>query len=212
MREIYFIVIFFIAKGFLSPSFEDFSYYFLLDVIQISKLMFAILVLIGQICMIIGALIYKAFCRSIATRTMVMIAMIIFSTGAFLNYCFAKRWNLELGISDIFFLFFTDIIFNTLATVFYSLPIYSFFAKICPGKIEATIYAFLTGTGDFSGMVISPLWGTFINYEFVGCNKNDMSGYSTLCLISFILSLFMFFLLPLIPTKQQLKEWKKVRK
>ena len=89
MKEIYFIIIFFISKGFLTPTFEDFSYYFLLDVIEISKFMFALLVLVGMICMTLGAFIYKKFFRSIATRTMVMVAIIIFSSGGFLNYCFA---------------------------------------------------------------------------------------------------------------------------
>ena len=47
MREIYMIVIFFIAKGILNPSFEEFSYFFLLNVIGITKFMFALLILIG---------------------------------------------------------------------------------------------------------------------------------------------------------------------
>lgn len=47
LREIYTVVIFFIAKGFLSPTFEDFEYYFLLDVVGISKLVYAITVLVG---------------------------------------------------------------------------------------------------------------------------------------------------------------------
>jgi len=47
MKEIYFLVIFFIAKGILSPSFEEFTYFFLMDVIHISKFTFALLVLLG---------------------------------------------------------------------------------------------------------------------------------------------------------------------
>lgn len=47
MREIYFIIIFFIVKGILNPTFEEFSYFFLLNVIGISKFLFAFLVLIG---------------------------------------------------------------------------------------------------------------------------------------------------------------------
>lgn len=47
MREIYSLVIFFIVKGFISPSFEDFSYFFLLNEIKISKFVFSMLVLIG---------------------------------------------------------------------------------------------------------------------------------------------------------------------
>lgn len=114
MREIYFIIIFFIAKGILNPTFEEFSYFFLLNVIGISKFLFAILVLIGQICHVIGALVYKAFCRNIDTRWMVFFAMIVASLSAFLNYCFAKRWNQNWGINDMVFLFFTDVVFNVI--------------------------------------------------------------------------------------------------
>ena len=47
MREIYQLVIFFIGRGILIPTFEEFQYFFLLDVIHISKLMFAMLVLVA---------------------------------------------------------------------------------------------------------------------------------------------------------------------
>ena len=47
MREIYSILIFFLLYGLLNPSFEDFSYYFLLNEIKISKFIFSLLVLLG---------------------------------------------------------------------------------------------------------------------------------------------------------------------
>lgn len=49
------------------------------------------------------------------------------------------------------------------------------FAKITPKRIEATTFAFLTGTMDFANTVISPGEGTLINHEFVGVNRNDLS-------------------------------------
>ena len=47
LKQIYFLVIFFLVKGIINPSFEEFSYFFLLNVIKISKFVFAILVLVG---------------------------------------------------------------------------------------------------------------------------------------------------------------------
>jgi Na+/melibiose symporter-like transporter len=93
MREIYSLVIFFIAYGILSPKFDDFTYFFLLNVIGISKFIFALLALIGQICHIIGAILYKTFFRGTDTRTMILIAMICSCVFGFLNFSFAKRWN-----------------------------------------------------------------------------------------------------------------------
>lgn len=164
MREIYFLVIFFILKGFLNPSIKEFSYFFLLNEIHISKFMFALLELIAQICHIFGALIYKSWLRSVDTRTMVLVAFITGSIGSFLNFCFAKRWNLQIGIPDLIFLLFTDVVFEVLVTMLYTLPILALFAKITPKSIEGTIFATLTGIMNFASTIISPGVGTFINH------------------------------------------------
>jgi len=211
MREIYCLVIFFIVKGILNPTFSEFSYFFLLNVIRISKFMFALLILIGQLCHVLGALTYKAFCRSVDTRTMVLLAFTTASLGAFLNFCFAKRWNQDWGISDLVFLLFTDVVFEVVVTVLYTLPIMALFAKITPRKIEGTVFATLTGIMNFASTVIAPGMGSLINREFVGVHKTDLSQYSTLCLIAFCCSLLNFALLPLIPTKIQIRQFREYR-
>ena len=208
MREIFCIVIFFILRGILNPTFEEFSYFFLLNVIGISKFLFAVLVLVGQICHVLGALLYKAFCRNVDTRWMVFWAILANVFATFANFAFAKRWNKNCNINDIVFLFFTDVVFNVIQTVLYSLPILALFAKITPAKIEGTIFAFLTGTMNLASTVIQPGMGTLINKQFVGVNKKDLSGYPTLCLVAFICSIVTFVLLPLIPSKKQLVEFK----
>jgi len=50
MQEIYFLVIFFIVKGFINPTFEEFTYFFLINVIGVSKFVFALIILNGQVC------------------------------------------------------------------------------------------------------------------------------------------------------------------
>jgi len=149
MKEIYFVIIFFLLKGLINPTFEEFSYFFLMNIIGVSKFIFALLVLIGQICHLVGALIYRAWCRNVDTRVMLIVAMCCSVLGNLLNFCFAKRWNLEVEIDDMFFLIFTDVVFNVLSTLLFTLPILSLFAKITPPKIEGTIFAFLTGTLNF---------------------------------------------------------------
>lgn len=202
MKEIYFLVIFFISVGILSPSFEDFTYFFLLNVIGVSKLLFAVLVLIGMFCQVIGALVYKAWCRQVDTRWMIFWGMVNNVISAFLSYAFAMRWNLEWGIPDKVFLFLTDPVLSVLTTMLYVLPLMALFAKVTPSRIEGTIFAFLTGTWNLSNGVIRPAMGSFINKEFVGVTRNDLSGYSTLMLISLIFTLIVFPLLFLIPNKR----------
>ena len=86
MREIYLLIIFIISRALTVPKFDEFTYFFLLNVIGISKLMFAILVLIGNVSGIIGALIYKSFFRNIEVRWMVFWSMVVKSLEYFANW------------------------------------------------------------------------------------------------------------------------------
>jgi hypothetical protein len=47
MPEIYLVVIFFILNGIISPDFGDFGYYFMLNVVKVSKLQYSMLGVIG---------------------------------------------------------------------------------------------------------------------------------------------------------------------
>jgi len=120
----------------------------------------------------------------------------------FFNYAFVMRWNLSWGIPDKVFLFITDPVMQIITTILYYLPLLALFGKITPERIEGTIFAFLTGTWNLSRGVIMPAMGTFINHEFVGVNKHNMSNLSTLYLIALICSFLVFPLLFLIPTKR----------
>lgn len=46
-REILFVVLYFLIDGITNPSFADFSYFFLMNVVGVSKFMFAMITLIG---------------------------------------------------------------------------------------------------------------------------------------------------------------------
>lgn len=46
-REIYCVVLYFILDGLTSPSFSDFTYFFLMNVVGVSKFMFAMITLVG---------------------------------------------------------------------------------------------------------------------------------------------------------------------
>ena len=117
-KEVYFIIIYFILDGFTNPSFADFSYFFLMNVVGISKFMFAMITLIGQVCSVIGVIIYGSFLRKVETRWVIFWNVIINIVGSFLNYCFAMRWNLQMGISDMAFIIFSDVVFGALNTAF----------------------------------------------------------------------------------------------
>jgi len=101
----------------------------------------------------------------------------------------------------------TDTLFGVTSLAMYVLPTMALFAKITPSRIEGTVFAFLTGSVNLANTVISPMIGVYINKKFVGVTADDLSGYSTLCAIGIMTSFLGFFVVPLIPLKDDITEW-----
>jgi len=72
------------------------------------------IVLIGQVCSIIGVIIYELWLKETEVRTVLFWNIVIGIIGAFLNYSFAMRWNLVCGINDYVFIIFTDVVFGAI--------------------------------------------------------------------------------------------------
>ena len=142
---------------------------------------------------------------------MVFWALVVKTLGLTFDYLFACRYNVQWGIPDLVFLFFTDIVFSTFSYTLFILPVMALFGKITPPRIEGTVFAFLTGTMNLAHAFIMPAMGALINKQFVGVNKRDLSRYPTLILIALIGSIITFALLPLIPMKYQIREFRYLR-
>lgn len=68
LPEIYQVVLYFVILGILGPSFGDFSYYFLLDVCNISKFQYSMLGAFGKVTTIMGVFVYKQYLKEIEVR------------------------------------------------------------------------------------------------------------------------------------------------
>jgi len=66
----------------------------------------------------LGVVIYQQWLREVEVRTILFWNVIINIIGAWLNYMFAMRWNLSMGISDYVFIIFSDVVFGALSTAF----------------------------------------------------------------------------------------------
>ena len=67
-----------------------------------------------------------------------------------MNLLFALRLNQDYGLSDMFVIIFSDVVTDTLGMCLVMLPFMVLFAKITPKKVEATAFAFLTGTSNLT--------------------------------------------------------------
>lgn len=212
MKEIYMVLLFFLVNGFLSPSFGQFSYFFMLNVAHISKFQFAMFGVISRACHVLGTIYYKSYLKDTETRTIIFYSTAISVVSSFVHLAFAMRWNLRIGVSDIVFIVFTDVVFGCLSLALCVLPSLALFAKITPPGVEATIFAFLTGIWNFSDGVISPMVGALVNQKLAHVTAADLSSYHKLMLVSFVSSFFGFFILPLIPLQTDIERYRKERK
>jgi MFS-type transporter involved in bile tolerance (Atg22 family) len=176
----------------------------MLNVAGITKFQYAMFGMISKVCHILGTMYYKAYLKDTETRTVIYYStiMCVFSTG--LKCCFASRWNLLVGVSDVVFLVFTDVVFGCLVLAMNILPCLALFAKITPPGIEGTVFAFLTGTWNMADSVLSPMIGAQINSKFFNVTSTDLSNYPKLCFVQFACSFLGFLILPLIPSSAEI--------
>lgn len=150
--------------------------------------------------------------KHIETRTIIFWSTVMAVVSTFLSYCFAMRWNIHFGISDLVFIIFTDVVFGCLSLALNVLPCLALFAKITPPGIEGTIFAFLTGSWNFADGVLSPMVGTEINNLFGHVTQKDLTNYPRLKLIAFVCSFIGFTILPLIPLNKDIDKIQEKRR
>ena len=59
------------------PTFSSFSYYFLLDEVQLSKFMYSMLTLVAYVCLMAGSLMYNKFFSKSEYRKLILIDALI---------------------------------------------------------------------------------------------------------------------------------------
>ena len=207
MPEIYLVILFFLINGVISPDFGDFSYYFMLNVCNISKFQYSMLGVIGQFTGILGTVYYESTFKDVEVRTLLYYSTIMSLFSGGMSIILAMRLNQSMHIPDIIYIVLTDTLFGVLSQAMSIIPTLALFAKITPTKIEGTVFAFLTGTTNLANSVLSPMVGVWINEKFIGVTADDLSNYKYLCAVSFASSFLGFMILPLIPLKEDIQKF-----
>ena len=191
--------------GFLVPSFGSFGYYFMLDVVKISKFTYSMLTVLGFFCLFIGTMIYKRWFKDREYKGLIMMDALISILLAPLSFIFVLRLNLEWGIPDMYLIIFTDVVSEIISQCFVFLPMSVVYAKICPKRIEATSFALLASVSNLRGTIRSWI-GAYINKQWVGVSHTDLSKYWVLVTIGFACSFLPLFFLWLIPSRKEIDD------
>jgi hypothetical protein len=117
---------------------------------------------LGYFCLLLGSSAYNYGFHKMEFRTLCVISILLSLCFAPLSMMFVLRKNIEYGLPDMFVIIFTEIVSDVFGQCLGLLPLMVLFAKITPKRIEATGFAFLTGTSNLTGS-IRGLIGTLIN-------------------------------------------------
>ena len=166
MRAFYSVILYLFISGLTVPSFSSFSYYFLLDEVHVTKFMYSMLAVVAYACLMIGSVLYNHCLTSTEYRKLILIDALITIVLAPIQFAFVCRWNLAWGLSDMYFIFFLDVVGEIVSQMLVSLPMSVIYAKITPHNIEATSFAMLAGVSNFRYTLRSWL-GSAINNQFV---------------------------------------------
>ena len=201
VKEFYSMILYLVITGFLVPSFGSFGYYFMLDVVKISKFTYSMLTVLGFGCLLIGTQLFNKYLKHKEYRSLIIWDALISILLAPLTFIFVLRLNVDWGIPDMALIIFTDTVSDIISQCFVFLPMSIIMAKICPKRIEATSFALLAGISNFRGTIRSWM-GAWINKAWVGVTEKDLSRYWVLVTISFVCSFLCLLFLHLIPTRK----------
>lgn len=206
LPQIYRPVLFYLLTGLMVPQYSDIWYYFTLEVLQLSKFVLGMLGVVAFITLMIGTALFSKFFADKETRSLLRAGILINFVGAAFGVALALRFNIMIGISDVAFVMFTNIVTETLSMGLLLLPSLILFAKITPMYIEATVYAILTGLYNFTRQVVSAWVGVLINSLFVGITNANLENFYILVLTELFLSPLPLLILHLIPTRKEIAE------
>ena len=108
IREFYSLVLYLIVGGLLVPSFSSFGYYFMLNVIKLSKFTYSMLTVLGFVGLLIGTQLFNKYLKEMEYRKLFIIEAMISIVMAPLTFMFVLRLNLDWGIPDLALIIFTD--------------------------------------------------------------------------------------------------------
>lgn len=168
LKELYTTIIFQTILGGIIPYFGSYLYYYQIDVTGFTQFEYSMLSLIGYATLITGSIAFNLLLKESEFTTMMIIACFVNFIGSITTVLYTRG----LFVNHPFlFVLFTSTVTDTLYQCFVQLPLMVLFAKLIPEKIEASLFAVVTGLSNLVNLFISPNLGILINV-FVGCTSD----------------------------------------
>ena len=201
LKELYTAVIYQTILGAVVPSFSAYLYYYQIEVTGFTQFEYSMLQLIGYATLISGSVMFNLCLKESEFNLMMIIACLVNCAGSVTTMLFCLK--IYLGMPPFLFVLLTSTVTDTLYQSFVQLPLQVLFAKLIPEKIEASLFAFLTGLSNLNNLFISQNLGNLINL-YVGDTKDTLEENTwKLYAIQGVLSLVPLLFIWLVPKRAQ---------
>jgi hypothetical protein len=158
---------------------------------------YSILLGIGTVASIFGAILYQHVFSGIPWRTFFYIVMLVSLPISLTQFIVIFKLNEKWGISSFAFLFGSEVIGDTVAFLI-QMPILIMSAKLSPDNIEGTVYALQVSTNNIGSSLSGQLGALLTQYYSVTTDHLDNLWKLTLVCISIGILPILF--VPCLPT------------
>jgi hypothetical protein len=197
-------LLYFILFGLTVPHFGDFMYYFKTEVLGFSQMTYSLITLIGACTLLLGVIMYHKFFSHLETRYLYTISIAISMIATMFDIILILRWNLKVGIPDIWWVMLSSSSLGTLQFAFSVLPASVLFSKITPAHVEATMFAF---TSSVIAIVfpLSKLLGALWNLVLFHVTFDNLEDLYKLYILQLLMLCIPYFYLRLIPSWAEIR-------
>ena len=165
IKALYRCILFFFIFCAVIPSFTNYFYYYLTDVLDFSDFEYAILNVVSSLCLMVTVYFYNLWFKEAESSLMLFICCLINAFGG-LNSLLLIR-GFTYGMSPTAFVFLSNSVTDNLQNAIRLLSGNVLFAKLIPPNIEASLFSILTGLTNFCNFFLAKQLGNFFNL-FVG--------------------------------------------
>ena len=141
-RRVFTLVYFLFVVGAMPNASSAFTN-FILGPLKFSDMMYMVLGLVGIVFSTVGIYLYKWLFRGVDLRWFVGIVQVVVALLALVPLVLVFRLNVDWGIPDLPFALGDESLVE-LVGMLTTMPILIVCAKLCPPKVEACVYSFLT--------------------------------------------------------------------
>ena len=155
-------------------------FYYMVNELHFSPNIMGILACIRHGSMMVGAILYRRYCRGVPFRRFFGCLVLASSMLSLTPLVLLYHWNRAVGISDLFFVSGDDVFLAALGQVA-MMPCLVLAAKLCPKGIEASLYATFVSTINVAG-IVSEYLGSSLTL-LIGISHADFGQMDVLILI-----------------------------